>query len=205
MSKNKYIWSLDLSTTNVGAALWNDKGELIELKHLELKVDKKISVEHRDIYKANTFRDYVINFKNRIESEFNGEISEVIIEKCLGGSNNSQTVSMLYEFNGICRYILYSIFNVYPIKISVHDSRKAFFPEYVHQVKRKGVVVDVLSFPDEFKDNKKHCIWLKVCGLYPEIKWVYKNDGITPKDMCYDLSDSCVVGLAGLKMLNIIK
>ena len=205
MNKFKYIWSLDLSTTNVGAALWNSKGELLELKHLELKFPSSIPIEERDIYKANTFRDYVIAFKARINDEFNGEISHVIIEEPLGGSNNSKTVATLYEFNGICRYIIYTAFDVYPIKISVHDSRKLFFPEYVHQVKRKGEIVDVLSFPDEYKDNKKHCIWLKVCKLYPNVEWVYKKDGVTPKDMCYDLSDSCVVGIAGLKQLGILK
>ena len=204
MEEVKYIWSLDLSTTNVGAALWNNKGELIELKHLELKAPTSIPVEQRDIYKANTFRDYVTAFKARIHNEFSGEISHVIIEEPLGGSNNSKTVAMLYEFNGICRYIIHTVFGIYPIKISVHDSRKLFFPEYVHQVKRKGEIVSVLTFPDEWKDNKKHCIWLKVCELYPDIEWFYKKDGVTPKDMCYDMSDSVVVGIGGLKQLNII-
>lgn len=205
MEKNKYIWSLDLSTTNVGAALWNEKGELIELKHLELKTDKNTPVGHRDITKANVFKTYVNNLKTRMETELNGEIIEVIIEECLGGSVNSKTVAMLYEFNGICRYIIHSILNVIPIKISVHESRKLFFPEYVHPVKRKGVMVDVLSFPDEYKDNKKLCIWEKVCKLYPNIDWIYKADGVTPKDMCFDMSDSIVVGIAGLKQLEIIK
>ncbi len=205
MKKTKYIWSLDLSTTNVGCALWDNEGLLIELKHLELKSDKNTPVEHRDIYKANLFKNYVNNFKNRVETELNGEIIEVIIEECIGGSNNSKTVSMLYEFNGICRYIIYNTLGVIPIKISVHESRKIFFPEYVHPVKRKGEIVDVLSFPEEFRDNKKHCIWLKVCKLYPHIEWVYKADGITPKDMNYDMADSIVVGAAGLKQLGIVK
>jgi glycerol kinase len=205
MDKFKYIWSLDLSTTNVGAALWNNKGELVELKHLELKAPSSVPISERDIFKANTFKEYVIAFKNRIKEEFNGEISHVIIEEPLGGSNNSKTVATLYEFNGICRYIIYTIFGVYPIKISVHDSRKLFFPEYVKQVKKKGEIVEVLSFPDEWKDNKKYCIWLKVSKLYPNIEWVYKKDGVTPKDMCYDMSDSIVVGIGGLKQLNILK
>ena len=205
MEKSKYIWSLDLSTTNVGAALWDDKGDLVELKHLELKNDKNTPVDQRDIYKANLFKEYVINFKNRVETELNGEISQVIIEEPLGGSNNSKTVAMLYEFNGICRYILYSILNIHPIKISVHESRKLFLPELVSKVKRKGVIVDVLSFPEEWRDNKKHFIWLKVCKLYPHIEWVFKKNSTEPKDMCYDMSDSIVVGIGGLKQLGILK
>jgi len=39
---SKYSISLDVSTTNVGVALWNESGKLIELKHLELKIAKDI-------------------------------------------------------------------------------------------------------------------------------------------------------------------
>ena len=56
----KYYWSLDISTTNIGCALWDCNGKLIELKHLELKVSKNVSVEDRDIHKGEIFRKYVI-------------------------------------------------------------------------------------------------------------------------------------------------
>lgn len=200
----KYIWSLDISTTNIGCALWNENGKLIELKHLELKVGKDIPVENRDIHKAEIFKKYVIDYKERILNELNGEIVHVIIESPLGGSNNANTVSLLFEFNGICRYILFSIFGVIPKKISVYDARKLFCSELIHTQKIKGELVEVLSFPDEYKKEKKLYIWKKVCKLEKEIDWFYKKDG-SPKDMCYDLSDSYAVGYAGLKLLGILK
>jgi len=205
MSKNKYIWSLDLSTTNVGAALWDNKGELVELKHLKLKVSTKVNVEDRFIYKANTFKEYVMMFKQRINNEFDGEIISVVIEEPLGGSNNLKTVATLFEFNGICRYIIYEILGIIPIKISVHESRKAFFPEFVFNKKVKGEITQVLSFPNtvEWKETKKLMIWKKVASIYPNIDWILNDDG-TPKDMCFDMSDSIVVGVAGLKLLNIL-
>lgn len=200
----KYIWSLDISTTNIGCALWDSKGKLIELKHLELKTDKKIPAEDRDMYKAEIFRKYVTDYKERIFNELNGEITHIIVEEPLGGSNNANTVSLLYGFNGICRYILFKTFNVYPKKISVYDSRKLFCPEFVHTKKEKGVIVEVLSFPPEFRDEKKLYIWKKVAKLEPQIEWFYdKKNNL--KDMCYDLSDSYCVGYAGLKLLGIIK
>lgn len=200
----KYIWSLDISTTNIGCALWDSKGKLIELKHLELKTDKKIPAEDRDMYKAEIFRKYVTDYKERIFNELNGEITHIIVEEPLGGSNNANTVSLLYGFNGICRYILFKTFNVYPKKISVYDSRKLFCPEFVHTKKEKGVIVEVLSFPPEFRDDKKLYIWKKVAKLEPQIEWFYdkKNE---LKDMCFDMSDSYCVGYAGLKLLGIIK
>ena len=201
----KYIWSLDISTTNIGSALWDKNGKLIELKHLELKLGKDISVEDRDMHKAEIFRRYIEDYKERIRYELNGEITNIVVEEPLGGSNNSNTVSLLYGFNGICRYLLFRIFNVYPKKISVYDSRKLFCSELVHTEKRKGELVEVLSFPPEYIKEKKLYIWKKVCKLEPQIEWFYKKDTKEPKDMCFDMSDSYAVGIAGLKQLGILK
>jgi hypothetical protein len=200
----KYIWSLDISTTNIGSALWNaTTGKLIELKHLALKTDKETSVDDRDINKADVFKDYCIAYKNRIENELNGEIVHIVVEEPLGGSNNANTVSLLYGFNGICRYILFKIFDIYPKKISVYDSRKLFLINLVHTIKRKGELVEVLSFPPEYIKEKKSYIWKKVSKLEKDIEWFYKKDG-SPKDMNYDMSDSYVVGVAGLITLGIL-
>jgi glycerol kinase len=201
----KYIWSLDISTTNIGCALWNKNGKLIELKHLELKLGKDIPVEDRDMHKAEIFRKYVEDYKERIKHELNGEITHIVVEEPLGGSNNANTVSLLYGFNGICRYLLFRIFDVYPKKISVYDSRKLFCPELVHLEKKKGEMVEVLSFPPEYIKEKKLYIWKKVCTLEPQIEWFYKKDSNEPKDMCFDMSDSYAVGIAGLKQLGILK
>lgn len=200
-----YIWSLDISTTNIGMALWSDKGKLIELKHLELKTDKNTPVENRDIHKAEIFRKYILDYKERVLHELNGELVHIIVEEPLGGSNNANTVSLLFGFNGICRYILYEIFGIYPIKISVYDSRKLFCDELVHVSYVKGEKKETLSFPPEYRNEKKLYIWKKVCNLEPQIEWFYKKNSDVPKDMCFDMSDSYAVGFAGLKQLGIIK
>ena len=199
----KYIWSLDISTTNIGCTLVDMKGKLIELKHLELKLGKDIPVDDRIIHKSEIFRKYVEDFKKRILNELNGEIIEIIIEAPLGGSNNPTTAALLYGFNGICTYILYKIFDVYPKKISVYDARKLFLINLVHLEKKKGEMVEVLSFPPEYIKEKKLYIWEKVCKLEKEIEWFYKKDG-SPKDMNFDMADSYVVSTAGLITLGII-
>jgi hypothetical protein len=199
----KYVWSLDISTTNIGSSLWSSQGKLIELKHLELKLSKDINITDRIIHKAEIFRKYVEDYKERIKHELNGEINQIIIEAPLGGSNNINTIALLFEFNGICTYILFNIFKIYPKKISVIDSRKLFLINLVHIEKRKGEMVEVLSFPPEYAKEKKLYIWKKVCNLEKKIEWFYKKDG-SPKDMNYDMSDSYVVGIAGLITLGII-
>jgi hypothetical protein len=202
MGKEKFLWSLDISTTNIGTALWNRNGELIELKHLELKTDRGVEPEYRDIYKAEIFKNYIIGYKERIEKEYNAEIDTVVVEEPLGGSNNQNTVSLLFGFNGMCRYNLYEVFNVYPIKISVYDARKQFCPELVHKKAIKGKVKDVLSFPNEYKKRKKEYIWEKVNEMEPNIDWFYKKDGRL-HDKSYDMSDSYCVGYAAFRLYEI--
>ena len=47
-------------------------------------------------------------------------------------------------------------------------------------------------------------IWEKVAKLEPQIEWFYtRNDNL--KDICFDMSDSYAVGIAGLKKMGIIK
>ena len=90
------------------------------------------------------------------------------------------------------------------MKISVHESRKLFCSELVHTQKRKGEMVEVLSFPPEYRKEKKLYIWKKVSKLEPQIEWYYKKNSDQPKPMCFDMSDSYAVGFAGLKKLGII-
>lgn len=203
---NKFIWSLDISTTNIGCALWDVNGKLIELKHLELKLSKNIIVEDREIFKSEIFREYVESFKNRLESEYNGELVDIIVEEPLGGSVNPSTAALLFGFNGICRFILFKSFGILPVKISVHDSRKIFCPELIHvKYNKKGEKLETLSFPKEYIDRKKQYIWEKVAKLEPQIEWFYKkNKPDEIHEMCYDLSDSYCVGYAGLKRLGYI-
>jgi len=201
----KYIWSLDISTTNIGSALWDSNGKLIELKHLELKLGKDVPIEDRDIHKAEIFRKYVLEFQSRILEELNGEIIHIIVEEPLGGSINPSTAALLFGFNGVCRYILYTIFGIHTKKISVYDSRKIFCQELVKTTYRKGERVETLSFPEKYRKDKKLYIWEKVCKLEPQIEWFYKKNTEEPKDICFDMSDSYAVGFAGLKQLGIIR
>ena len=201
----KYIWSLDVSTTNIGCSLWNDKGKLIELKHLGLKNDKESAVEDRDINKADVFKEFCITYRNRIENDLNGEMVHIFIEAPLQNTpKNINTTALLLGFNGIARYVIYEVFGIIPTKISVYESRKSFCPELVKTTFRKGEKIETMSFPEKYLKDKKLYIWEKVAKLEPQIEWFYtKND--TLKDMCFDMSDSYCVGFAGLKSLGVLK
>jgi len=203
----KYIWSLDISTTNVGCALWNDKGKLIELKHLALKNDDNISTDCRDLHKCDVFKNYCIDFKNRIENELNGEIIHIVVEAPLQNTPvNINTTALLLGFNGMARYVLHEVFGLFPYKLGIYEGRKLFLTELVKtSYNKKGEKIETLSFPEKYRKDKKRYIWEKVAKLEPQIEWFYKKDTKEPKDINYDLSDSYTTGYAYLKILGILK
>jgi len=200
----RYILSLDISTTNIGLALWDYSGKLIELKHLALKTAKDVPVGDRDLHKADIFEAYILDLKDRVFNELNGNIVQTIVEEPLGGSNNPSTAALLFGFNGICRYILNTIFEHMPLKVSVYESRKIFCSELVTTKMVKGIKKETLSFPENYRKRKKEYIWERVCKLEPQIEWFYKRNSDKPKDICFDMSDSYAVGYAGMVKMGII-
>lgn len=199
-----YIWSLDISTTNVGLALWNEKGKLVELKHLELKNDKDVNIEDRDIVKADIFKRYCMSYIEYIKTELNGKIIKIFVEAPLSNTPvNINTTALLLGFNGMARFVIFEVFGMIPQMISVYDSRKLFLPELVSKSKKAGQIVETLSFPKEYVKDKKLYIWEKVAKLEPQIEWFYTRNN-TLKNMCFDMSDSYAVGIAGLKLMKIL-
>lgn len=204
--KVAYYLSLDVSTTNVGIALWDEKGELSELKHLELKIDKDTPVEDRYIYKAELLKKYLISFNERVKKEYNSIIENVFIEAPLSNTpKNINTTAMLLGFNGIACFKIYEIFGVIPKKISVYESRAIFCPEFVKTTKqRNGEIKHTLSFPKGWKNTeKKEYIRQKVAKLEPQIEWFYTRNN-TLSDKNFDMSDAMCVGHSGLIVIGII-
>lgn len=199
----KYSWSIDVSTSNLGSALWDENGSLVEVRHLILKTNKDIPEEIRYLDKAKVFKEYAIKFKKEIEETYDCIIENIFVEAPLQNTPvNIETTAKLLAFNGIVCYILDEIFGRPPYLISIYISRKLFFPEHVTRKKVKGEIKETLSLPKNI--DKKHYIWEKVARLYPQIEWHYKKDGKSIKETSYDISDSIVVGLAGLKVMGII-
>ena len=202
--KTGYVWSLDISTTNVGMALWYESGNLVELKHLELKVDRSIPEEERYLHKAKLLKQYIIGYKARVKEKYNADIVDIFVEAPLSNTPvNINTTAKLLAFNGIACYIIDEIFDKPPYMISVYQSRKLFCPELVKITKkRNGDIKETLSFGKNV--DKKHYIWNKVAELEPKIDWFYTRNG-TLKGSSYDMSDAYAVGVAGLKVLGTIK
>ncbi len=138
------------------------------------------------MFKACTFKDYIVKYKEEAEKEYNAKIVSVIIEDPLGSSNNINTAMLLAKFNGVCSYILYDIFNLIPVHITVHNIRKSFCNEFITYKSGK----EALSFPKNI--DKKLYIWEKVSKLHPEVEWIFNKNGEL-KEENFDMSDSVAV------------
>jgi hypothetical protein len=199
----KYSWSIDVSTSNLGSALWDENGQLVEVRHLVLKTNKDIPEEVRYLDKAKVFKEYVQNFKEEVFQSYGCEIKNIFVEAPLQNTPvNIETTAKLLAFNGIVCYILDEVFGKSPFLIEIYVGRKLFFPEHIVRKKVKGEIRETLSLPKDI--DKKHYIWEKVARLYPEITWHYKKDGVSIKETSYDISDSIVTGLAGLKVIGVL-
>lgn len=125
----KYILSLDVSTTTIGAALFEDLGEngkLELLTHISPNISSKIKNPIEKLCLKSEIFEY--EFRNKF-SGFN--IERIIIEEPLLKSNNVSTVASLLRFNGFISKFIYNELGLIPEYISSYDARAYGFPELV--------------------------------------------------------------------------
>jgi hypothetical protein len=198
----EFYIGLDISTTNIGLALFNEGGSLVELKHLKLKTDSKTTPENdRYLIKGDEFYKFLTSYKDHIKETYQAEVKTIFVEEPLMMSNNQFTSALLQKFNGVCCYIIKSIFSLYPEMISVHESRTLFCPEFVKHKTVKGKLIKTLSFPKDI--DKKEYIWKKVASMEKDIQWIYNKKGEIANEN-YDMSDAYCVGVAKLKEKGIL-
>ena len=205
----KIILGLDVSTHCIGisvAEYENDEIKLIDVTHLRPKIPTKIKGMEALFMKSSIFTEKIQEYK-----KFN--ITDVVIEEPLVGSNNIETVATLLKFNGMVSQTVYNIFGVIPEFISSYDARKYGHPELmaVRKFNKKGEIYPISKIKKAIKDNdlvlfgaypfdceKKLILWNYVSELFPNIEWIYNSKGEL-KNENFDASDSmiCILGYIG--------
>lgn len=209
----EFLLSLDVSTSTIGIALFEDKngkGEIKLLHHVSPKVKPKPKNKMEELFKKVEIfeNEFLINYK-----DFG--ITKVIIEEPLLQSNNVYTIATLLRFNGMISKSVYNTLGIVPEFISSYDARKYAFPELmaVRKVKKDGTPLTekqiakntpVLFGGYAFDIDKKMVIFDKVCDLEPQIKWILdKNNKLTKEN--FDMSDAYTCGLAWFNKQNLEK
>lgn len=209
MNKNSnLLLALDVSTSCIGIALFEDKGDkgdLILLHHVSPKIKPKPENKTEELFKK------VEIFEEEFLTKYiNFGINRVVIEEPLLQSNNVYTIATLLRFNGMISKSVYEKLGVIPDFISSYDARKYSYPDLmaVRKFKKDGTPLPekqiaknepVLFGAYPFDVDKKTVIWNKVSEEYPLIEWFYDKNMKLKKE-CYDMSDAVACGLGYMGM-----
>jgi len=204
MSKEpEFLLALDVSTSTIGIALFQDMGDHGELKllhHVSPKVKPKPESKMEELFrKVEIFeQEFLANY-----SDFG--ITKVVIEEPLLQSNNVYTIATLLRFNGMISKSVYDTVGVVPEFISSYDARKYAFPELmaIRKFKKDGTPLTdkviakntpVLFGDYAFDVDKKYVLWEKVAELEPQVTWFYDKKNKLKKET-FDTSDAYVAGI----------
>lgn len=206
-----YLLSLDISTSCIGIALFEDlgdKGELKLLHHVSPKVKPQPESKMEELFrKVEIFeKEFLVNY-----ADFG--ITKVVIEEPLLQSNNVYTIATLLRFNGMISKSIYDTIGVIPEFISSYDARKYAFPELmaIRKFKKDGTPLaekqiaknqPVLFGGYDFDADKKYILWGKVAELEPQVTWFYDKNNKLKKET-FDTSDAYVCGIGYMNKIGL--
>ena len=209
----EFLLALDVSTSTIGIALFQDmgtRGELKLLHHVSPKVKPKPENKMEELFrKVEIFeQEFLTHY-----SDFG--ITRVVIEEPLLQSNNVYTIATLLRFNGMISKSVYDTIGVVPEFISSYDARKYAFPELmaVRKAKKDGTPLaekviakntPVLFGDYPFDIDKKYVLWEKVAELEPQVTWFYDKNNKLKKET-FDTSDAYVAGIGYMQKHEIWK
>lgn len=209
---NKIILlALDVSTKTIGVSISEIDGmriKLLEVTHVRPKIPTKVKGTEALFMKSKIFSDEIA------EKCKNFNINACVIEEPLISSNNANTAGTLLRYNGMISQLIFDKMGIIPEYISSHDARMYAFPELmaIRRMSKKGEPYtsqkiihslkhnELVLFGDyAFDCDKKVILQQKVSDLFPDIKWIYKKDGVTLREENYDASDSIVCALGYMR------
>jgi len=194
IENNPKVLALDVSTKTIGIALFDiTTKELLELTHVSpVPKPKRENKMEELLIKAEMVRSKIENYRNL-------NVTEVVIEEPLLGSNNIYTIQTLLRFNTLVFKDIYDVLGIVPEFISTYNARKFAFPHLV-QPNDKGKHVLFGGFPRDI--DKKVIIWELVAKREPQITWNYTKNNTLKKEN-FDSSDAYAAGLGYMRMKQI--
>lgn len=207
----EFLLALDVSTSTIGIALFEDmgtKGKLKLLHHVSPKVKPKPENKMEELFKK------VEIFEKEFLSHYSDVgITKIVIEEPLLQSNNVYTIATLLRFNGMISKSCYDTIGVVPEFISSYDARKYAFPQLmdVRRAKKDGTPLPektiakntpVLFGTYPFDIDKKMVIWDLVSELEPQILWLFDKHNKLKKEN-YDMTDAYTCGRAYMQKVGL--
>jgi RNase H-fold protein (predicted Holliday junction resolvase) len=193
---NSYILGFDVSTSNIGISLFDEKGKLLKVNHISLDSDEK-DTEERHFKKIQKIKEYLNeNYPKNI-------IGNIVIEKPLISSKQIDTAAMLNFFGGMFFLMIKEIYDCEVTYVTVDEARKIGAPE-LYGGKRKSLFGMFDTTLLKKNDVKKMIIMSYVALKFPDIVWLTNQNMMLDKKN-FDRADAIMVVLAYLnrnKMLS---
>jgi hypothetical protein len=166
------LLALDISTSCIGIAIFDDKHKLQELSHIKLK-------SKEGLFKK--LDEFIEHFQKYKEIHFTGIAIEEPLKKFKGRFSSADTIQKLTQMNSLVSGYLYLHLGIQPSYYNVNSARKEAFPDLV--------------IP-QGHPSKKTLVWECVMKMEPTINWVYSQRTGKLIDENFDMCDAYVVGLA---------
>jgi hypothetical protein len=219
--KPEFLLALDVSTSTIGIALFEDlgdKGKLAFLSHVSPKVKPQPESKMEELFrKVEIFEnEFLLAVNEKLGVKLKDlNITRVVIEEPLLQSNNIYTAATLLRFNGLISKSIYDALGIVPEFISSYDARSYAFPELmaVRRFNKKGEALDektiakgkaVLFGAYDFDVDKKYVLWEKVAELEPQITWFYDKKNKLKKET-FDTSDAYVAARGYMNKIGVWK
>lgn len=166
------ILSLDISTSVIGIAIFDNDYKLHELTWV------KFNQKEKSLFKK---LDFFIEFMEKYKHiNFTDIAIETELLKFAGKFSNAETINKLARMNAIISGFLYKKYKIEPTYYNVQTARKLAFPN--------------LIIPQSHP-SKKNLIWEAVMKAEPQINWRYGKTGKLV-DGSLDAADAYVIGMA---------
>ena len=181
------ILGLDVSTSNIGYAIIDLDGSLIDLGFISLSKKKCFIEKNKEVHKIF----------DELKSKFN--IQYVFIEECLQrfsfGRSSASTIVTLALFNGSVQYISNLAFEKVPVVLNVNKARKSLQIKTQTQ-KKCGISIKEQVF-QWVSDNLAYKWPTKILKGGP------RKGQVVLIDQVYDMADAWVIARAGFIHLDI--
>ena len=179
------ILGLDISTSCTGWCLLNDKGGLLSMGYIDLRLEK------------STFKKAEAVKKELELLHSENDIREICIEENLqsfrSGFSSAQTLSSLARFNGIVSYLCFEEFGFEPKFLNVNKARKRLGIKLIRKKDGgKPTKEQVLEWVSDNIDDTNYVWPVKTLKSGPRKNQIVLVGG------CYDMADAYVIASAAL-------
>lgn len=172
------ILGLDISSSRIGYCLINEKEDLLLVDEIKLKSSQSLE-ERADIFK----KEMECIIRSLQEQEVNYVFIEQPFMAFSGGKTTAATMAKLQRFNGMCSYVVHSLFGSPAVLLQANKAR--------------GLV----DLKIKRGDNTKLKVIEWVQEKYPTSFLVEYTRHGNPKPGTDDKADAIVIANAGLKTI----